>query len=85
MISPGIVKARLSEFIRTELMRNPSYELAEDEPLITGGLIDSFSLAQIGVFVEKAFSVYLPNTDLTVENMDTLQLMVNRILERQGR
>jgi len=35
-------------------------------PLLTSGLIDSFSVAQIGVFVEVTFGVYIPDTDLTV-------------------
>jgi acyl carrier protein len=43
-------------------------------------LIDSFSLAQIGVVVEDAFDVYIPDTDLTVANMDSLDQMVTRIM-----
>jgi acyl carrier protein len=72
---------RLRDFVRSELLRKPDYPLAADEPLITGGLIDSFSLAQIGVFVEDAFGVYLPDTDLTVANMDTIERMVTCILK----
>jgi acyl carrier protein len=72
---------RLLDFVRIELLRKPDYPLAADEPLITGGFIDSFSLAQIGVFVEDAFGVYLPDTDLTVANMDTIERMVTCILK----
>lgn len=74
------MRDRLRDFVRSELLREPDYPLAADEPLITGGLIDSFSLAQIGVFVEDAFGVYLPDTDLTVANMDTIEWMVTCIL-----
>jgi acyl carrier protein len=74
------VKTKLREFIVKELLRNPGYELGDDEPLITGGMMDSFSLAQIGVFAETAFGVYIPDTDLTVDNMDTLAQMVDRVL-----
>ena len=73
------MRDRLRDFVRTELLREPDYPLAADEPLITGGLIDSFSLAQIGVFVEDAFGVYLPDTDLTVANMDTIERMLTCI------
>jgi hypothetical protein len=45
----------------------------------TAGIIDSFSLAQIGVFVEDAFGVYVPDTDLSVANMDTIERMVTCI------
>jgi acyl carrier protein len=74
------VKTRLREFILRDLLRNPGYALGDDEPLITGGLIDSFALAQIGVFAETAFNVYIPDTDLTVDNMDTLNQMLDCIL-----
>jgi len=74
------VKTKLREFIVKELLRNPGYDLADDEALITGGMMDSFSLAQVGVFAETAFNVYIPDTDLTVANMDTLAQMVDRIM-----
>ncbi len=75
------MRNRLRDFVCSELLRRPDYPLADDEPLITAGLIDSFSLAQVGVFVESAFGVYLPDTDLTVANMDTIERMVTCILK----
>jgi len=77
------IEQQLRDYICTELLGRPAYKLTADEPLITGGLIDSFSLAQIGVFVEEAFGVYIPDTDLTVANMDTLKQMIDCILEKQ--
>ena len=74
------IRDQLRQYIVTELIRDPSYDLEDDEGIITGGLIDSFALAQIGVFIEEAFNVYIPDPDLTVEKMDTLNLMVARIL-----
>ncbi|MBA4421305.1 MAG: hypothetical protein C0391_09175 [Anaerolinea sp.] len=78
------VKVKLKTFICTELLNNADYPIMDDQPLITGGLMDSFSLAQVGVFVEDAFGVYIPDTDLTVKNMDTLNLITEKILERAG-
>jgi len=74
------VTDKLKDFICKTLLNNAAYPLAVDEPLISGGLIDSFSLAQIGVFAEDTFKVYIPDNDLTVANMDTLDQMVNRIM-----
>jgi acyl carrier protein len=80
-MNAGQIRDQLRDFVRRELLRKPDYPLGDDEPLITGGLIDSFSLAQVGVFVEDAFGVYLEDTDLTVANMDTIERMVNRIVQ----
>ncbi len=76
------IRQKLRDFICQELLNNPTFPLTDDEPLITGGLMDSFSLAQVGVFVEQAFGIYLPDTDLTVENMNTLGQMINNIVAK---
>lgn len=84
MLDPETVKSELRAFVCRELIRNPRFPLADDERLVTGGLIDSFAIAQIGVFVEKAFGVYVPDTELTVENMDDLVRMTRTVLAFAG-
>jgi acyl carrier protein len=74
------VKEKLRKFICKELLNNPDYPLRDDEALITSGLMDSFSLAQIGVFAEIEFNVYVPDTDLTVDAMNTVDQMTARIM-----
>lgn len=74
------VRETLRQFITRDMMRDPSYPLADDEGIITGGLMDSFALAEFGVFVEEQFDVYIPDPDLTVAKMDTLNQMVARVL-----
>ena len=74
------VREKLREFITAELIRDPNYPLKDDEGVVTGGLMDSFSLAEFGVFVENEFDVYIPDPDLTVDQMDTLNQMVARVL-----
>lgn len=74
------IRTKLRSFILEELIRDPQYDLADDEGIISEGMIDSFSLAQIGVFAEQEFNVYIPDPDLTVSKMDTLNQMVARIM-----
>ncbi|MDH3943991.1 MAG: hypothetical protein OEV06_07865 [Anaerolineae bacterium] len=71
---------KLSGFITGELLQNPEYALKEDEALFSNGTIDSFAIAQIGVFVETEFDLYIPDSDLTVENMDTVSQMADRVM-----
>ena len=75
------IKEKLKAFICQKLIGNPDYPLTNDEPLITGGLIDSFSLVRIAVFVEDAFKVYIPDIDLTVVNLDTIDAMTGLIMK----
>ena len=74
------VHDKLRTFILKDLIRDPKYDLADDEGIVTAGMIDSFSLAQIGVYAEQEFNVYIPDPDLTVSKMDTLTQMVARIM-----
>jgi len=82
LFDPTEVRNKLRVFICTELLRHASYPLDDDEPLMTGGLIDSFCVAYLGVFIENEFQVYIPDVDLTVENMDTVRLIAAQVLER---
>jgi len=70
---------KLRDFIIRELIRDKNYPLADSQGMITSGLIDSFALAEFGVFVEDEFGVYIPDPELTVANLDTLDQMVARV------
>jgi hypothetical protein len=52
---------RLRTFILTELMQHPGYPLGDHEPLMSGGLVDSFCMAHIAVFIETTWGVYIPD------------------------
>ena len=69
------------QFILTEIIRDANYPLQDDEEIIKKGLMDSFALAELGVYVEDEFDVYIPDPDLTVAKMGTLNQMVARVLE----
>ena len=75
------IRDRLHTYITRELIRDESYPLADDEGIITGGLMDSFSLAELAVYIEKEFDVYIPDIDLTVAKMDTLDQVVARVMQ----
>ncbi len=75
------VKQKIRAYILRELVRDEDYPLKDDEGIVSGGLMDSFALADLGVYVEDEFGVYIPDPDLTVEKMDTLNLMTTRIMQ----
>ena len=76
-----IIRAKIRNFILNDLIRDETYDLKDDEGIVTSGLIDSFALAEFGVFVEDEFDIYIPDADLTVEKMDTVILMTARVLQ----
>jgi acyl carrier protein len=81
MLDETIVRERLRSFITRDLIRDPDYALTDTEGIVTGGLMDSFALAEFAVYIEKEFGVYIPDADLSVAKMDTLDQMVARVLK----
>ncbi len=74
------VRQRLRAFILNEIIRD-DLDIADDEGIITGGLMDSLSLVRVQVFIEEAFGVVIPDPQMTVATMDTLNQMVARIMK----
>lgn len=71
---------KVRAFTLKELFKNADYDLKNDEPLFSSGLIDSFAMAQVGVFIETEFNLYIPDPELTVENMDTVEQITDKVL-----
>ncbi len=80
MVDEKTLREKLRAYICKELIRDARYPLTDTEGIITGGLMDSFSLAEFAVYVEKEFGVYIPDADLTVAKMNTLDQMVARVM-----
>lgn len=69
----------IRDYILTKLIKNPKYKLGYDDKLISGGVIDSFSLVELGMFLEDQFGVRPDDTELNADNMDTVQMIANYV------
>ena len=58
------VSANLSQYIATRILKQPNRSIAIDEKLISSGLIDSFSLVDLSIYVEETFGVRIDDTEL---------------------
>jgi acyl carrier protein len=70
------------KFIANDLIGDPNYQLDNNQSLIKGGIIDSFSLVQVGLFIEKTWNIKVPDRDLTTEKMNTIDSMVAYVQSR---
>ncbi len=73
----------LRKFIINDLIRDPSYDLKNDEPLISGGLIDSFSLVELQLFIEQEYGIHIEDTELTAESIDKVDDLIALINARK--
>jgi acyl carrier protein len=73
----------LETYIATEILKQPNRAIAEDEKLISSGLVDSFSLVDLGLFVEDTFGVRIEDTELNADTFDSLEQLAALIQSRQ--
>jgi acyl carrier protein len=73
------IREALSDFITRDLMKKPDYLLRDHERLLSDGLIDSMAVVQIAYFVEERFGVVIPDEDLVIDKIDTLEQLVGRV------
>ena len=76
------ISSQIAKFIATEILKQPGREISLDEPLISSGVIDSFSLMDLALFIEDTFGVRIEDTELNAESFDSLQQLSDLITSR---
>jgi len=72
------IKDVVLEYIQEEYLEDDDeQEVTYDSPLISGGIVDSFSMVSLKRFLETKYNVQIPDAKATPEAFDT----VNNIVE----
>ena len=74
---------QIETYIATQILKQPNRKIAVDEKLISSGLIDSFSLMDLALFVEDTFGVRIEDTELNAQTFDNLTQLASLIQSRQ--
>lgn len=77
-IIPGLEK-----YVAEQILKQPNRKIPADEPLISSGLIDSFSLMDLALFVEDTFGVRIEDTELNANTFDTINQLAALITSRK--
>jgi acyl carrier protein len=77
------IMTTLAKYITTEFLRQPERVLGPDEALLTSGLIDSFHLVDLGMFVEDQFGVRIDDAELNASTFNNLAQLVALIWSRK--
>ncbi len=76
------MEEKLIAFITAEFLEDPTEKIEADTKLISSGLIDSFSLVSLQVFIEKQFGKKIPAPLITAESFNTVRQMIQVIQSR---
>lgn len=77
------ITSEIGKYIATQILKQPDRKIAAEEPLISSGLIDSFSLMDLALFVEDTFGVRIEDTELNAATFDNLTQLTSLIESRK--
>jgi acyl carrier protein len=84
------MKDMILEYIKKEYLDEDEAKdivLDENTPLISGGIIDSFSMVSLKLFLERKFGISIPDEDASAQAFDTVSSIlgvVNKHLAKKG-
>jgi len=77
------MKTKLAGYLANDILRQPNRIIQPGEALLTSGLIDSFHLVDLALFVEDNFGVHIDDSELNASTFDTLDELIALIQSRQ--
>lgn len=77
------VIAGIEQYIATKILKQPNRKISPEEALISSGLIDSFSLMDLALFVEDTYGVRIEDTELNADTFDNLNQLAALIDSRR--
>ena len=72
-------------YIRNEYLEDDDeVDLDLDTPLISSGIVDSFSMVSLKRFLEKKYDITLPDEDASAESFDTVRRIIDVVKKHGG-
>ncbi len=64
------------DYIKEEYLDDEDMELDYTSPLITGGIVDSFSMVSLKRFLETKYKIQIPDAKATPEAFDSVDNII---------
>ena len=76
------LKDVILEYVQDEYLdEDDDIEVTYDSPLITGGIVDSFSMVSLKRFLETRYNVQIPDAKATPDAFDSVENIVKLMKE----
>ncbi|MEW5795044.1 MAG: acyl carrier protein [Candidatus Zixiibacteriota bacterium] len=73
------MKQVVLDYVRNEYLEDEDEELDFDTPLISGGIVDSFSMVSLKRFLENKYKISIPDDQATPESFDSVNKIVTLV------
>ncbi len=68
-------------YVTKEYLEDDSEPITYDTPLISGGIVDSFSMVSLKRFLENKYQIQIPDDKATPEAFDSVNKIVKLVQE----
>jgi len=76
------IKKMIIDYVTKEYLDEDSdQEIDENTKLISGGIVDSFSMVSLKLFLEKKFQIQIPDQKATPEAFDSVNNIIALVRE----
>jgi acyl carrier protein len=79
-ITENVLEYVVDEYVEDD----DDLEIDPETPLITSGIVDSFSMVSLKAFLEKTYSITLPDAEATPEAFNTVSSIVALVKKHQA-
>jgi acyl carrier protein len=69
------------EYVKKEYLEDDDTEIDFDSPLISAGIVDSFSMVSLKTFLEKKYMISIPDAKATPEAFDSVNKIAKLVRE----
>ncbi|MDD4052513.1 MAG: acyl carrier protein [candidate division Zixibacteria bacterium] len=69
------------KYVIAEYLEDDTQEITFDTPLISGGIVDSFSMVSLKRFLENKYKISIPDDKATPEAFDSVNKIVTLVKE----
>ncbi len=73
------------EYVKEEYLEDEDEELTYETPLISGGIVDSFSMVSLKRFLETKCNISIPDDKATPEAFDSINKIAELVEEFIGK
>ncbi len=75
------MKQIVLEYVKREYLEEGDDDINFDTPLISGGIVDSFSMVSLKRFLENKYKISIPDAKATPEAFDSVNKITRLVQE----
>ena len=82
MLNDNELRKMVLDYVKAEYIdEDDDTEIGPDSPLISSGIVDSFSMVSLKTFLERKFKISIPDDKASPEAFDSVNKIVKLVKE----